>query len=71
MNLTQIASADLKRIVTLMEQKETLLARIAKIDAELAGFNLVSPPKLLHLPRASRDANPGVPRKPRQAEGGP
>jgi hypothetical protein len=38
MNLTQIASADLKRVVTLVEQKETLLAQVARLNAELAGF---------------------------------
>jgi hypothetical protein len=38
MNLTQIASADLKRVVTLVEQKETLLAQVAQLNAELASF---------------------------------
>jgi transposase-like protein len=35
MNLTQVASADLKRLVTLVEQKETFLAQVAKINDEL------------------------------------
>jgi hypothetical protein len=43
MNLTQITSADLKRIVTLLEQKETLRAQIAQLDAELAGFHSGEP----------------------------
>ena len=38
MNLTQIASADLKQVVTLVEQKETLLAQVAKLDAELTSI---------------------------------
>jgi DNA invertase Pin-like site-specific DNA recombinase len=38
MNLTQIASADLKQVVALVEQKETLLAQVARIDAELTSI---------------------------------
>lgn len=38
MNWTQIAIADLDRIVKLVEQKETLQAQVAKINAELASF---------------------------------
>ena len=37
-NLTQLTSADLKQIVKLLEQKETLQSRVAKIDAELAAY---------------------------------
>jgi len=43
MNLTQIASADLKRVITLVEQKETLLAQVTKIDADLASFQSGEP----------------------------
>lgn len=38
MNWTDIAIADLNRIVELVKQKEALLAQVAKIDAELANF---------------------------------
>jgi len=38
MNLTQLTSVDLKHIVRLLEQKETLQSRVAKIDAELAAY---------------------------------
>jgi hypothetical protein len=58
MNFTQIASADLKRVVTLVEQKETLLAQAAKIDAELAGFQSGEPV----APAAPAKGKPG--RKP-------
>jgi hypothetical protein len=38
MNLTQLTSTDLKQIVKLLEQKETLQSQVAKIDAELAVY---------------------------------
>lgn len=38
MNLTQLTSADLKRIVKLLEQRETLQSQVAQIDAELAAY---------------------------------
>ena len=38
MNLTQLTSADLKQIVKLIERKETLQSRVAKIDAQLAAY---------------------------------
>ena len=38
MNLANISSADLKQIVNLVEAKEALLARLAKIDSDLSGY---------------------------------
>lgn len=38
MNLPSLTVADFKRITRLLEQKETLLAKIAAIDATLAGY---------------------------------
>ena len=38
MNLMQLTSADLKQIVKLLEEKETLQSQLAKIDAELAAY---------------------------------
>jgi len=38
MNLTNISSADLKQIVKLVEAKEALLTRVAKVDRDLAGY---------------------------------
>jgi len=38
MNPMQLTSADLKQIVKLLEQRETLQSRVAKIDAELAAY---------------------------------
>lgn len=38
MNLTQLTSADLKRIAALLEQKEALEAQIARLNSELTAF---------------------------------
>ena len=63
MNLTQIASADLKRVVGLVEQKETLLAQIAKIDAELAGFQSGEPAEAAAPAKGKPGRKPGRPAK--------
>jgi transposase-like protein len=67
MNFTQIASADLKRIIALVEQKETLQAHVAKIDVELGSFEAEAPAAPV-TPAARAKGKPG--RKPgRQAKG--
>lgn len=38
MNLTQLTSADLKRVAKLIEQKEALQAQIAKLDTVLTAY---------------------------------
>jgi hypothetical protein len=38
MNLAQLTSADLKQIVKLLEQRETLQSQVAQVDAELAAY---------------------------------
>ena len=38
MSLNTLTAADLKRIISLVERKETLQAQVAKIDAELAAY---------------------------------
>jgi hypothetical protein len=63
MNLTQIASADLKRVVTLVEQKETLLAQVAKLDAELAGFQSGEPAAPVAPTKGKPGRKPGRPAK--------
>ncbi len=63
MNLTQIASADLKRVVTLVEQKETLLAQVAKLDAELAGFQSGEPATPVAPTKGKPGRKPGRPAK--------
>jgi hypothetical protein len=70
MNLTQIASADLNRVVTLVEQKETLLAQVAQLDAELVGFQ-AGEPVVPAAPPAPAQAKPGrKPRRPMKARTG-
>ncbi|MGD0537988.1 MAG: hypothetical protein ABSC03_10125 [Verrucomicrobiota bacterium] len=67
MNFAQIASADLKRVVTLVEQKETLLAQVAKLDAELASFQSGEP----FAPAAPAKGKPGrKPGRPAKAKTG-
>ena len=67
MNFTQIASADLKRVITLVEQKETLLAQVAKLNAELAGFQSGEPV----VPAAPAKGKPGrKPGRPAKAKTG-
>ena len=44
MNLSSLTSADLQRLAKLIALKETHLAEIASIDAELAEFGSVSKP---------------------------
>ncbi|MBN9690628.1 MAG: hypothetical protein J0M24_10345 [Verrucomicrobia bacterium] len=44
MNLSSLTSADLQRLAKLISLKETHLAEITKIDAELAGFGSASAP---------------------------
>ena len=39
MNLTQLTSADLKQIVKLLEQRETLQSQVANIDAKLDAYD--------------------------------
>ena len=63
MNFTQIASADLKRVVTVVEQKETLLAQVAKLDAELAGFQSGEPVALPAPAKGKPGRKPGRPAK--------
>lgn len=43
MNLLQLTSADLKEIAGLLKEKETLQARIAKIDSRLMAYGRVAP----------------------------
>ena len=38
MNLSSISAADFRRLTTLIETKESLLSKIAEIDAELSNF---------------------------------
>ena len=40
MNLTELTSGDLKNLVVLLERKEALQAEVAKINADLASFEL-------------------------------
>ncbi len=63
MNLTQIASVDLKRVVTLVEQKETLLAQVAKLDAELASFESGKPAASVAPAKGKPGRKPGRPAK--------
>jgi hypothetical protein len=63
MNLTQIASVDLKRVVTLVEQKETLLAQVAKLDAELASFESGKPAAPVAPAKGKPGRKPGRPAK--------
>ena len=43
MNLTTLTAADFKKIMGLLERKEALQARVAKIDAELATYETAQP----------------------------
>ncbi len=43
MNLTQLTSADLKRLASLLDEKEALQAKIARIDAQLGSFDSGKP----------------------------
>ena len=43
MSLNTLTAADLKRIISLVERKETLQAQVAKIDAELAAYEGAEP----------------------------
>ncbi len=63
MNLTQIASADLKQVVALVEQKETLLARVAKLNAELASFQSGEPVTPAAPAKGKPGRKPGRPAK--------
>ncbi len=63
MNLTQIASADLKQVVALVEQKETLLAQVAKLNAELAGFQSGEPATPVAPTKGRPGRKPGRPAK--------
>jgi hypothetical protein len=65
MNLTQIASADLKRVVALVEQKETLLAQVAQLEAELAGFQSGEPVAPATPAKGKPGRKPGRPAKAR------
>ncbi len=63
MNLTQLTSADLKQIVKLIERKETLQRRVAKIDAQLAAYEGGEPAKAVkgktgRKPRGQTQAKP-------------
>ncbi len=63
MNLTQIASADLKQVVALVEQKETLLAQVAQLNAELAGFQSGQPAAPVAPTKGKPGRKPGRPAK--------
>jgi hypothetical protein len=63
MNFTQIASADLKQVVALVEQKETLLAQVAKLDAELASFQSGEPATPVAPTKGKPGRKPGRPAK--------
>jgi transposase-like protein len=63
MNLTQIASADLKQVVALVEQKETLLAQVAKLNAQLAGFQVGESAAPAAPARGKPGRKPGRPAK--------
>ncbi len=65
MDLTQIASADLKRVVALVEQKETLLAQVAQLEAELAGFQSGEPVAPATPAKGKPGRKPGLPAKAR------
>ena len=58
MNLKSLTSGDLKKLVGLLEQRESLQAQVANIDAELAKFESGA----LATPAASAESKPG--RKP-------
>ncbi len=63
MNLTQLTSADLKQIVKLLEQRETLQSRVAKIDAQLAAYEGAETAravkgKIARMPRRPARAKP-------------
>lgn len=45
MNLSQLTSADLVAIGKLLHKRDVLLAEIAKIDADLSGYEAGKPPK--------------------------
>jgi hypothetical protein len=63
MNLTQIASADLKRVVALVEQKEALLAQVAQIDAELTSIESGEPATPVAPTKGRPGRKPGRPAK--------
>lgn len=67
MNLTQLTSADLKQIVTLLEQKETLQSQVAKIDAELAAYEGGEPAKAVEC-KPGRKTDPRAQAKPGKAK---
>ncbi len=65
MNLSAITSTDLKRLSKLIEQKESLLASLAQLDAELNSFGSGSVRAAAPAPAApapARRASPGRPR---------
>jgi len=67
MNLTQLTSADLKQIVKLLEQKETLQSRVAKIDAALAAYEGGEPAEAIKG-RPGRKPGPQAHAKPVKAK---
>jgi hypothetical protein len=67
MNLTQLTSADLKQIVKLLEQRETLQGQVAQIDAELAAYEGGEPAKAVEC-KPGRKPAPQVRAKPSKAK---
>jgi hypothetical protein len=62
MNLSQLTSSDLKQLAKLVEAKEALLAKAAKIDRQLAAFEgsqSQSTPEPAPKRRAKKRAKPG------------
>jgi DNA invertase Pin-like site-specific DNA recombinase len=62
MNLSQLSSSDLRQLAKLVEAKEALLARAAKIDRQLAALEGGQPkpaPKPAPKRRAKKRAKPG------------
>ena len=58
MNLSQLSSSDLRQLAKLVEAKEALLARAAKIDRQLAALE-GGQPKPAPKRRAKKRAKPG------------
>ena len=67
MYLIQLTSADLKQIVKLLEQKETLQSRVAKIDAALAAYEGGEPAEAIKG-RPGRKPGPQAHAKPVKAK---
>ncbi len=67
MNLTSLTSADVKKLIGLLEQKESLQAQVAKIDAELARIDSAEPAAPTIPAKAMPGRKPGRPAKAKPA----